>query len=196
MVDLDDRDLEILGILIEDGRRSYTDIGEAVGVSGPTVSDRVDRLVERGVIRRFTVDVDRESLVEGVAVLIDLSVEPGAGEAVMDGLSAVGGVEHVVRTADDRVVAVARIDPGRVREALAGRVDFDLVDRWDVDLLEAVRWSPRLDPEGFALECAECGNTVTAEGTTATLGGERYHFCCPSCADRFTERYEELSGHA
>jgi hypothetical protein len=44
----------------------------------------------------------------------------------------------------------------------------------------------------LGLECAECGNTVTSEGVTATLDGERYEFCCGSCEARFVERYEEL----
>ncbi|MFW6449287.1 MAG: Lrp/AsnC family transcriptional regulator, partial [Halobacteriota archaeon] len=56
MSDLDDLDLEILELLIDDARRPYSDIADAVDVSGPTVSDLVDRLVDRGVIRRFTVD--------------------------------------------------------------------------------------------------------------------------------------------
>lgn len=193
MVDLDDLDLEILELLLEDGRRSFNDIAERVGVSGPTVSDRIDRLIDRGVIRRFTVDVDREVLLDGVTVLVDLTVRPGHGEAVMAGLLDVGGIEHMFRTADDRVLAVGRLEPTSVREELRDHLEYDAVIDVDIALVESVEWSPSLEASGFAFACAECGNTVTDEGTAATLDGDTYHFCCTSCADRFTTRYEELN---
>ncbi|MFW6448614.1 MAG: winged helix-turn-helix transcriptional regulator [Halobacteriota archaeon] len=193
MPDLDDLDLEILELLIEDARRSYSDIADRVGVSGPTVSDRVDRLVERGVIRRFTVDIDRSRLEEGVGLLLEIDARPGRGDAVMDAVRDIGGVEHAYLTADDRVVAHARLDPTGVRRLLDRHLDLEVVDQLDVSILERVEWIPRFDATGFELACAECGNTVTAEGTTARLDGTVYHFCCPSCESRFTDRFEELS---
>ncbi|MFP4591564.1 MAG: winged helix-turn-helix transcriptional regulator [Halobacteriales archaeon] len=193
MSDLDDLDLEILELLIDDARRPYSDIADRVDVSGPTVSDRVDRLVDRGVIRRFTIDLDRSRLEEGVGLLVDLDVRPGRGEAVLADVLDIGGVEHAYLTADDRVVASARLNPSGVRGLLERHVDLDAVDGVDVSILERVEWSPRFDATGFDLACDECGNTVTEEGTTARLGGTAYHFCCPSCESRFTERYEELS---
>ena len=81
---LDDTDREILRILTENGRRSYSDIADAVGLSPPAVSDRVDRLQELGVIRRFTVDIDRDLLREGTAALVTVRASPGAGERVRD----------------------------------------------------------------------------------------------------------------
>ncbi|MFB6083699.1 MAG: Lrp/AsnC family transcriptional regulator, partial [Halorientalis sp.] len=43
---LDETDREILDILLSDGRRPYSDIAEAVDLSPPAVSDRIDRLQE------------------------------------------------------------------------------------------------------------------------------------------------------
>jgi len=39
---------------------------------------------------------------------------------------------------------------------------------------------------------AECSNTVDSEGETSRVGGEFYHFCCPSCQSRFEERHQRL----
>lgn len=193
MTDLDDLDLEILELLLEDARRSYSDIAERVGVSGPTVSDRIDRLVDRGVIRRFTVDLDRSLLDEGLGLLLELVVRPGHGEAVLADLLELGGIEHAYLTAEDRIVAHARLDPTDLRRQLDAHVDLEVVEGLDVAILEHTEWAPRFDATGFELACDECGNTVTDEGTTATLDGTVYHFCCPSCEARFTARYEELS---
>jgi len=79
MRDLDETDLEILSLLAEDARRPFSEIGgDRVGLSGPAVSDRVTRLEETGVIKRFTVDVDRTKLRAGVPVLVDVELPVGA----------------------------------------------------------------------------------------------------------------------
>jgi DNA-binding Lrp family transcriptional regulator len=52
---MDDLDREILDILRRDARTAYTNIAERIGVSEGTVRNRVDQLVESGVIERFTV---------------------------------------------------------------------------------------------------------------------------------------------
>lgn len=53
---MDKKDEEILSYLEEDGRASYTDIANKVGVSEGTVRNRVEKLKEEGVIERFTVE--------------------------------------------------------------------------------------------------------------------------------------------
>jgi DNA-binding Lrp family transcriptional regulator len=189
---LDDTDRAILDILLSDGRRPYSDIAEAVDLSPPAVSDRIERLQELGVVRRFTVDLDRSVLREGVPVLVDVRARPGRAETVADALSAADPVEHVFTTADERIVATATVADGDVSGMLAGAVEMDDVDEYEVDLLEDTAWSPAMDDAEFAPECAECGNTVDAEGETTELDGTHYHFCCSSCQSRFVDRYEEL----
>ena len=51
---------------------------------------------------------------------------------------------------------------------------------------------PGLGEATLELDCAECGNTVTSEGISATVGEETSEFCCESCEARFRERYEDL----
>src|SRR3954454_19107727 len=41
---MDDLDRQILALLVEDGRRTYDDIGRRVSLSAPSVKRRVDRL--------------------------------------------------------------------------------------------------------------------------------------------------------
>jgi len=65
-----------------------------------------------------------------------------------------------------------------------------------VTLLAAAEWSPDLGGTEFALSCAQCGNTVDSEGTATRISEELYQFCCPSCEDRFEERYDQLQQSA
>ncbi|WP_348610006.1 AsnC family transcriptional regulator [Halobaculum rarum] len=192
MRDLDETDMEILRMLAADGRRSYSDIGEAVDLSGPAVSDRVSRLREAGIIRRFTIDVDRSTLGAGTPVLLRFELPPGDAGAVREPLRASEAVEHVFTTAGSDVVAYARIADEAVDEWVATVVGADAIDDYTVDLVSAIDWSPSVTATEFALECAECGNSVTSEGVASRVGGTLYHFCCPTCESTFTERYERM----
>ncbi|HRE02192.1 MAG TPA: Lrp/AsnC family transcriptional regulator [Ilumatobacteraceae bacterium] len=60
--DLDEIDRHIIDILRADGRATFGEIGTTVGLSAPAAKRRVDRLVDRGVIRGFTVMVDHAAL--------------------------------------------------------------------------------------------------------------------------------------
>lgn len=192
MRDPDETDLEILELLMSDARRPWREIAEIVGLSAPAVSDRVDRLQEMGIIRRFTLDIDRSQLREGVSVLVALSIEADGHDAVREALLAADAVEYVFTTAANDILCYARVIDGDVPAWLSGTLDMTNVDDYEVTLLTGVEWTPSVDGTAFALTCAECGNTVTSEGVVARIGDDLYQFCCPSCEARFEARYERL----
>ncbi|ELZ80837.1 transcriptional regulator [Haloferax larsenii JCM 13917] len=196
MRSLDETDLRILELLADDARRPFSDISDEVGLSAPAVSDRIDRLREEGVIRRFTVDVDHSTLSGGTPVLVRLSVRPEFVSDVRDALREADPVEHLFVTADGDVTFHARLDGGSIRVELDDLVDLSTVREYDVSLVESAEWTPTVNGTGFALECAECGNTVTSEGERARIGGTLYHFCCSSCLDRFQSRYDRMEAGA
>lgn len=189
---LDDTDREILRLLLDDARRPYSDIAERVDLSPPAVSDRVERLQDIGLVRRFTADIDRSMLREGVPVLVTVDAEPGHAEEIQTGISAADPVESVFRTADERVVSTATVPDADVASLLADAVPMDAVADYSVALLADTSWSPSLGDAELAPECAECENTVTSEGESAELAGDTYHFCCSSCRSQFVERFEEM----
>lgn len=195
MRDLDETDREILGMLVEDGRRPFREIAEAVDLSPPAVSDRVQRLTDQGVIRRFTVDLDRSQLREGTPVLVTVRVDPARLDDVRETLAQAEAVEHLFVTVDSRLVVQANA-PADVRQWLLSLVDPELLEEVDIDLISDATWTPSVGATEFALTCDECGNTVTAEGVTARVGGEVKQFCCRSCEARYRESYEELASDA
>lgn len=196
MSSLDETDMRILELLSEDARRSYSDISERVGLSAPAVSDRIDRLRESGVVRGFTVDVDRSQLRAGVPVLVRLELRPEELSSVKDAVHGADAVEHVFTTVEGDVVFHARFRPDAVRTRLDELVDLTRVEDYEVTLLSDAEWTPNVGGTEFALSCAECGNTVTEEGESARFGGDLYHFCCSSCLGRFEDKYERLESDA
>lgn len=194
MHNLDQTDLTILQLLMSNARRPYSDIADAVGLSAPAVSDRVAKLQERGVINRFTLDVDRSQLRGGIPVLITLDVaSTGRGVAsIKDSLLDDGAVEHVFTTAEADLIVYARVPDNDIAGWLTDAIEEDAFDDFEVMLLAGADWTPDLGGTEFALSCAQCGNTVDSEGTETRLDGELYQFCCPSCESRFEEKYDQL----
>jgi DNA-binding Lrp family transcriptional regulator len=192
MRDLDDIDRRLIRLLLADARRPYSELAEAVDLSAPAVSDRVDRLRELGVVERFTLDLDRSRLRDGIRLIVTLSVDPGATAAVREALAGVAGAEHVFETADGRLVVVGTLPDAAVRKHLAPAFETGAVEDVDVSPIVGADRHPGLGEATLGLDCAECGNTVTSEGVTATVGGETHEFCCESCETRFRQRYEEL----
>jgi Lrp/AsnC family leucine-responsive transcriptional regulator len=70
---MDDTDKEIIEILKQDGRATYSDIGKRVELSEGAVRKRIKALVDSGAIRRFTIKV---GLTEGAEAIALLSVDP------------------------------------------------------------------------------------------------------------------------
>jgi Lrp/AsnC family leucine-responsive transcriptional regulator len=65
-------DSEILTILREDARIPYQTLGDRVHLSANAAAERVRRLVRRGVIRHFTVDIDHAALGRDLEAVIDV----------------------------------------------------------------------------------------------------------------------------
>ncbi|WP_323192490.1 AsnC family transcriptional regulator [Halostella sp. PRR32] len=196
MRELDETDLGILRLLVADARRPYSDIAKQVDVSPPTVSDRVERLEELGVIERFTLDIDQSKLNDGVSVLIDIDLKPGAVRGIKHSLAEAEQVEHVFSTADASVVVQATVRQDEVQAMLADAIEMEKVIDYDVRLLADSQWSPQIDGAEFAPDCDECGNTVDNEGESVRIDGQLHHFCCSSCRSNFQNRYERLKESA
>jgi len=74
---LDDLDRKIVEILLRDSRASLKEIAQQVGLSSPSVSERLRRLEERGVIRAFTVEIDPKALGFPIQAIVRIKPLPG-----------------------------------------------------------------------------------------------------------------------
>ncbi|PSQ21396.1 AsnC family transcriptional regulator [Halobacteriales archaeon QS_9_67_15] len=72
---MDDLDREILNILRRDARTPYTEIADSVGTSEGTVRNRVESLVDEGVIERFTVATRTGNVKSMIEVGVDVNVD-------------------------------------------------------------------------------------------------------------------------
>ncbi len=74
MDDLDQHDRQIVQLLCDDGRMSYTELAKHTGLSTSAVHQRVRRLEQRGVITGYRASVDLEAI--GLPLTAFVSISP------------------------------------------------------------------------------------------------------------------------
>lgn len=196
MRELDETDIEILSLLAEDARRPFKRIGDEVGLSGPAVSDRIDRLLEAGIVERFTIEVDRSHLRAGVPVFVRFQNAASQLDPLREALHGADGVEHVFVTAEGHLWLFGHAEGTNVRRWIQSLLPEEIQPPFTVALVDEAEWTPSFEGTTFAIRCAECGNTVDAEGETSRIDGSVHHFCCASCRDRFEDTYHRFASEA
>ncbi|MBM7026882.1 Lrp/AsnC family transcriptional regulator [Clavibacter zhangzhiyongii] len=108
--------------LREDGRRSYAEIGKAVGLSEAAVRQRVQKLTDGGVIRIVAL-TDPQQLGLTRQAMIGVTVS-GDVRVVADALAAIPAVDYVVMTAGtfDLLAEVVCEDDEELVELLNARI--------------------------------------------------------------------------
>ena len=81
---LDDKDSAILGELAEDSRKTTKAIAKELGMPRATVHDRIVKMEQKGVIRRYTAVPDYAQLGLGVSAFILVQFEPEKGLSQRD----------------------------------------------------------------------------------------------------------------
>lgn len=90
---LDPVDRQIIEILKKDARKSYTELAAVLKLSEGAVRRRVRNLVEKGVIKSFTIEVEKDYAVKAVTFI---SINPAVPTPeVADKLIKINGVEEV-----------------------------------------------------------------------------------------------------
>ncbi len=95
MPQLDNDDLNILRLLQENGRLSYSDISRILKMPQSTVRFKVNRLVKEGYIRRFVAVLDPEKLGFPIVMILLLRINPKYLDSIFDYISRIPEVHHM-----------------------------------------------------------------------------------------------------
>ena len=119
-VQLDPVDRRVVEELRIDGRLSVNELATRVNVSRATAYQRLARLREAGVIRRFTVDVDHHKLGLPIAALVLVTVAQHAWRDVSDRLRRLPGVDWLALSTGsfDYVLLVRAPDIEHLRDVI------------------------------------------------------------------------------
>lgn len=73
---IDQKDNEIINLLLEDGRMSYSDIGEKIGLSRTAVKNRIAVLEEKQIIAGYKAVINPQEAPEMMTFLVNLETSP------------------------------------------------------------------------------------------------------------------------
>ena len=119
---MEDLDRSIVGLLLNEGRMSYTDLGRATGLSTSAVHQRVRRLEERGIIRSYRAVVDHDAVGLPLTAFISVSpLDPSAPDDVPERLRDILDIEacHSVAGDESYILKVRVATPGALEDLLA-----------------------------------------------------------------------------
>jgi Lrp/AsnC family transcriptional regulator for asnA, asnC and gidA len=93
--ELDDLDLAILKLLRANSRMSYLKMSRATGISDATIQFRLKRMVERGIIDRFTVAINPKACGYNVMAVVLVQTDTNKHENAKHALAEIPEVSEV-----------------------------------------------------------------------------------------------------
>jgi Lrp/AsnC family transcriptional regulator, leucine-responsive regulatory protein len=117
-----DVDRALLAALARDGRASYTELAERVGLSVSAVHQRVRRLEQRGLITGYRASLDAKALGRGLTAFVSITpieaAQPDDAPARLAHLSAIEAC-HSVAGAESYILKVRVASPDALEGLLA-----------------------------------------------------------------------------
>lgn len=84
---LEKLDNDILTVIKDNARLSYSEIGEQVGVSRVAVKKHMDSLEEKGIIQGYKTVIDPEKTPEGIVFYLDIEIIPEQFDTIVRNLN-------------------------------------------------------------------------------------------------------------
>lgn len=104
MPEVDKLDLKILKMLQEDGRLPFTEIAKKLKLSESTIRKRVQALKEKGVIKKFTIEVDPFRTGMRTVAIVGVDVDPTKLLEAAQKLCEVKEVRSVATSTGDHMI--------------------------------------------------------------------------------------------
>lgn len=107
---LDGLDLKILKALQENAKRTYTEIGSQLGVAHSTIYDRIKRMEEQGIIKKYTTLLDLEKVgMKQITAIMTVFTDPKESNSVAMRLSQFKEVLEVSTSLSEELLIIAKV---------------------------------------------------------------------------------------
>lgn len=126
VVSLDSLDWNILQALQENAKQTYTEIGHRFGVAHSTVYDRIRRMEENGIIKKYTATIDLEKIgVKHITAIMTVFTDPKESENVAKKLSEAEEILEVSTSLSEELLIIAKVvakDQDKLHSFIAQKV--------------------------------------------------------------------------
>jgi len=198
---LDGVDVQIIEILQADGRVMYKDVAKKVGISLPTVRSRIRRLLELGVIKKFTVIVDPDKIFGKVRGIMLIQADPLSIEEAVSRLSSMKEVKEIYTTAGSSpiVLKVEVKDLAELGEFTSKKLSgISGVARYSILVItKTVKEEYGASVEANSMlqfKCDFCHAPILGRPYIEYIGGGRYYFNAERCAKAYKQMKLDREG--
>ena len=126
LIRLDDLDWKILKSLQNDARQTYTEIGHSLGLAHSTIYDRIKRMEEQGIIKKYTTILDLQRIgIKKITAIVTIFTDPKEIENVAKKLSEFTQVSEVFTSLSEELLVIAKViaeDPDSLHSFIAQSV--------------------------------------------------------------------------
>ena len=104
MVEVDKLDLEILKMLQGDSRIPFTEIAQKLKLSESTIRKRVQKLQKKGVIKKFTIEIDPSKIGIRTVAIVGVDMDPAELLTAAQKLCEIEEVRSVATSTGDHMI--------------------------------------------------------------------------------------------
>ena len=104
MSEIDQSDLKIIKALENDGRASFMDLAKKLKMNESTIRKRVLALQRKGIIRRFTIELDPAKIGLKTIATVGMDVEPTALLNTVQKLCEIPEIRSVATSTGDHMI--------------------------------------------------------------------------------------------
>ncbi len=108
---LDEIDNRIVSMLRENARLTFSEIGNAAGISRTAARNRIGQLEKNGIIRGYHADVNLRGLPKGIRFTLDIEAVPGYYSEVIETLTASSMLHEIYGTSGKSHIHVIGVAP-------------------------------------------------------------------------------------
>jgi Lrp/AsnC family transcriptional regulator, regulator for asnA, asnC and gidA len=121
---LDDVDLQIMYILAKDSSTAFVEIAKQIGISDATVHLRVRKLIDKGIIRRFTLSLNNDLLGYDHLVFAGINIKSGFADQVTEELSNIEEILeiHEMHNTFDLFLKIRAKDLNDIRDIVENKI--------------------------------------------------------------------------
>ncbi|MEF8874904.1 MAG: winged helix-turn-helix transcriptional regulator, partial [Candidatus Thermoplasmatota archaeon] len=193
---LDETEMKIITELQKDGRLSRRMLADRIDVSTPTVSSKIEKLENMGIIQGFSVGIDYRKL-GFQKYYFKLESEGKMEEEIREVFAEFGRFRKIEKLEGSGYLITLYINDfsqlDKATEHLEKEEGIKIKEVWRTQDEESKSPKIPLD-ENVPLDiaCYYCSKPIKGEPEKWKKDGKEHYFCCSSCEELYEEKYERL----
>jgi len=123
---LDDLDWQILELLQENSKYTFTEMGHRLGVAHSTIYDRIGRMEKYGVVKKYGAVIDFKKVgIKPITAIVTVYTDPKESEKIAEKLTKFNEVQEVFTSFSEELVIIAKViakDQAQLHSFIAGSI--------------------------------------------------------------------------